>query len=234
MANGRNKTRKGNSGRDEGGFIALPWAVVDSPAYQRLSMHARALLLEVARQYVRDNNGRLLLSRPYMEARGWKSRDMLNKAKSELLAGGFIHQTVQGHRPNKASWYAVTWQTLDRLPGYDAGAVETFVRSAYRKITPLKNAVLGPSHGPLGASIGPPHGPEAPRSGPPHGPMERVLGAFLGPPHGHHLEKPSAAVSEPAPAQTLTELFTRLTAVKGGHLWIKPRTTVAQPVGAVA
>lgn len=28
MANGR-KSRKGNSGRDEGGFIALPWVVVD-------------------------------------------------------------------------------------------------------------------------------------------------------------------------------------------------------------
>ena len=30
--------------------MALPWAVLDSPAYLSLSMHARALLLEVARQ----------------------------------------------------------------------------------------------------------------------------------------------------------------------------------------
>ena len=58
MANGRNKARKGDSGRDSGGFIALPWSVLDCPAYARLSMHARALLLEVARQFVRDNNGR--------------------------------------------------------------------------------------------------------------------------------------------------------------------------------
>ena len=88
MANGRNKACKGDSGRDSGGFIALPWSVLDCPAYGRLSMHARALLLEVARQFVRDNNGRMLLSRAYMATRGWKSMDMLNKCKAELIEAG--------------------------------------------------------------------------------------------------------------------------------------------------
>ncbi|PIG09474.1 hypothetical protein [Comamonas sp. 26] len=132
MANGRNKGAKGDAGRDAGGFIALPWSVVDSPAYATLSMHARCLLIEVSRQFVKDNNGRLLLSRAYMETRGWKSSDMLTKAKRELLATGFIYETVMGHRPNKASWYAVTWRVLDKHPGYDAGAAEGFVRGAYR------------------------------------------------------------------------------------------------------
>lgn len=132
MANGRNKGAKGDAGRDAGGFIALPWSVVDSPAYQALSSHARCLLIEVARQFVRDNNGKLLLSRAYMANRGWKSVDMLTKAKRELIAAGFIYETAKGQRPNKASWYAVTWRALDRNPGYDAGAVEGFVRGAYR------------------------------------------------------------------------------------------------------
>ena len=136
--NGRNKGRKHDSGRVAGGFIALPWAVTDSPAFLELSMHARSLLLEVARQFVRDNNGRLLLSRAHMETRGWKSSDMLNKAKRELLAGGFIYETVKGHRPNRASWYAVTWRTLDRLTGYDQGALEGFEKEAYRRHAPLK------------------------------------------------------------------------------------------------
>ena len=122
MANGRNKTRKGDTGRDGGGFIALPWSVLDCPGYARLSVHARALLLEVARQYHRDDNGRMLLSRAYLQTRGWKSVDMLTKAKRELLDAGFIFQTVMGHRPNRASWFAVTWRVLDKLPGYDAGA----------------------------------------------------------------------------------------------------------------
>lgn len=198
MANGRSKGKRGASGRDSGGFVALPWSVLDCAAYGRLSMHARALLLEVARQYVRDNNGRLLLSRAFMEGRGWKSADMLTKAKAELLAGGFIHQTVQGHRPNKASWYAVTWQALDRHPGYDHGAVETFQRSAYSKGQPLKNAVLRPPHGTERAAIVPPHGTESPPPVPPHGPMEATFAPSSVPPHGHHLDKPSPCVTSVA------------------------------------
>ena len=131
MTNGRNSRSNGDSGRDSGGFIALPWRVMDCPAYTALSVHARALLLEVARQFVKDNNGRLLLSRAYMDKRGWTSNDTLTKCKAELLKAGFIVQTVHGHRPNKASWYAITWRALDKLPGYDEGATELFRRGAY-------------------------------------------------------------------------------------------------------
>lgn len=191
MANKRNMNRKGDSGRDSGGFIALPWSVLDCPAYARLSMHARALLLEVARQFVRDNNGRLLLSRAYMELRGWKSNDMLNKAKRELLEGGFIFQTVMGHRPNKASWYAVTWRVLDRLPGYDAGAEKCFERRAYLKGQPLKNASLRPPHGTESAAIAPHHGAGPSPATPPHGAIKAPLRVHSGPPHGHHLDMPS-------------------------------------------
>lgn len=132
MANGRNKGAKSDAGRDAGGFIALPWSVVDSPAYQALGHPAKALLTEIARQFVRDNNGRLLCSMSYLGPRGWNSWDVLARAKAELIATGFIYETVQGQRPNKASWYAVTWRMLDRNPSYDAGAVEGFVRGAYR------------------------------------------------------------------------------------------------------
>lgn len=164
LANGRNSGRRVDTGREVGRFIALPVAVMDCPAYAQLSMHARALLLEVARQFAGDNNGRLLLSREYMAKRGWKSNDMLTKAKRELLNGGFIHETVMGHRPNKASWYAVTWRTLDRIPGYDAGAVETFRRGAYNENGPLR-----PSHGTRVSTIAPPHGTGKATSVPSHG-----------------------------------------------------------------
>lgn len=123
---------KPDSGRDPGGFVALPWSVLDSAAYKELSHPARSLLLEIARQYVRDNNGRLLASAKYLSKRGWKSSDVISRAKSQLLEARFIHETVKGHRPNKASWYAITWQTLDRLKGYDPGAAETFRRGSYR------------------------------------------------------------------------------------------------------
>jgi hypothetical protein len=187
VANGRNRI-KGDSGRDGGGFLALPWSVMDCHAYGLLSMHARALLLEVGRQYVRDNNGRLLLSRAFMAARGWKSADMLTKAKRELLDGGFIFETVKGQRPNKASWYAVTWRKLDRIPGYDTGAAECFEFAAYKKGAPLKNAPLVPPHGTETPLIVPPHGTGTPATVPPHGPIKGVFAPVSVPPHGHHLE----------------------------------------------
>jgi hypothetical protein len=129
MRKGKHTGKSNPSGRDAGGFVALPWSVLDSPAYQKLSWYAKALLL--ARQFVRDNNGRLLASMSYMCKRGWKSNATLTKAKRELMEGGFIYETVKGHRPNKASWYAITWQTLDNIDGYDFGAKQGFIRSAY-------------------------------------------------------------------------------------------------------
>lgn len=136
------------------------------------------MLLEVARQFVRDKNGRLLLSRAYMATRGWKSMAMLNKCKAELIEAGFPFQTVQGHRPNKASWYAVTWRALDKHPGYDAGAAHLFIRGAYQN----------------GASLTPP--PTVQKYCPLYRPMvlsKHVLGVRSVPPQGHHLEKRSTA-----------------------------------------
>jgi len=202
MANGRSASKKRGSGRDAGAFVAIPWTVLDSPAYLGLSMHARALLLEVARQYRGDDNGRLLLSRTYLATRGWNSSDMITKAKAELLQAELIFETVKGQRPNKASWYAVTWQNLDRLDGFDPGVDRAFVRGAYRNVgskpatnPTRKNAVLRPSHGTERPPIGPPHGTETPSPVPPHGPIEPVSEDFSVPPHGHPLEKPSVGVA---------------------------------------
>lgn len=133
MANGRQQSRRGSgSSRDGGSFIALPWSVVDSDAYRSLSHTARSLLLEVARQYVGDNNGRLLLSLRHMKTRGWKSADTLDRAKAELLASELIFETYKGGFPNQASWYAITWCALDRHDGYDPGVQRAFPRGAYR------------------------------------------------------------------------------------------------------
>lgn len=187
MANGRNKNNKGDSGRDAGGFVAIPWSVLDCRAYADLSHPARALLLEISRQFVRDNNGRLLASAAHLIKRGWRSADVITRAKRDLIEAGFIHETVKGHRPNKASWYAVTWQRLDRLNGYDHGAFETFQRGAYQK-----NAMLKPSRGVERASIAPSRGVERTPPTPSHGAIRALLPHSPTPSHGNHLEIPSA------------------------------------------
>ena len=194
MANARNPKRKGHdTSRDQGGFIALPWSVLDCPAYARLSHPAKALLLEMARQFVRDNNGRLLASRAYLSKRGWHSPDVITRAKRDLMEAGFIHETVMGHRPNKASWYAVTWRALDKLPNYDAGAAETFKRGAYQQNQPVKNASLRPSPVLGTPVIGP--SPVLDRMPPSTSPVP-IGGGFDALPSTspvHHLEMPSIA-----------------------------------------
>ncbi len=192
MSNGRNKKSKGDTGRDAGGFVALPWSVMDCAAYARLSHPAKALLFELARQFVRDNNGRMLLSGAYLAKRGWKSADVITRAKRELLAAGFIFETVKGHRPNRASWYAVTWRTLDKLPGYDTGAALTFERGAYQKSTPLKKS-LTPPYGVESPTTAPPHGVERQPATPSHGAIKATLCHFSTPSNGNHLEMPSTA-----------------------------------------
>jgi hypothetical protein len=196
VSNGRNKTNKGDSGRDAGGFVAVPWSVLDCQAYALLSHPARSLLTEFSRQFVRDNNGRLLASSAHLKTRGWNSSDVISRAKRELLNAGFIHETVKGHRPNRASWYAVTWRTLDRLPGYDHGAVESFERGAYRKFDPLKNASLRPSHGVERPTIAPSHGVKRTSTTPSHGAIRGTYFHCSAPSHGNHLDKPSAAHSD--------------------------------------
>ena len=189
MANGRNSSRKKVTGRDNGGFVALPWSVLDCPAYANLSSSARSLLLEFARQFVRDNNGRLLATRAYLLKRGWKSSDVVHRAKNELIAAGFIFETVKGHRPNKASWYALTWYSLDRLPGYDQGTVESFVRSAYSKYQPLvKNASINPPMRSLKAKIPPSVGVSDAVVNLQDGTISPVFQSASIPHNGHHLE----------------------------------------------
>ena len=128
----RGKSKR-STGRDPGPFVALlPMSVLDSKAYTQLSYPAKALLPELARQYTGDDNGRLLLSRKKLALRGWTSPVVIQRARDQLIAAGFVHETVKGRRPNKASWYAVTWQSLDKIAGYDPGVALTFRKSAYR------------------------------------------------------------------------------------------------------
>lgn len=189
MANGRNCNRKKATGRVEGGFVALPWDVLDSTAYARLSHPARSLLMELARQFVRDNNGRLLTSMAYLSKRGWSSNAVITRASRELEAAGFTHQMVKGHRPNCASWWAVTWQSLDRLTGYDPGTEATFRKGAYRQDEAvLKNAVLKPSGGVERVSIAPSGGVGSTPPAPSGGAVRPVLVVPPTPSGGDHLE----------------------------------------------
>jgi hypothetical protein len=102
--------------RESGTFFALPHDVMDSENYKRLSAHAQKLLLDIGRQYNGSNNGDLCCSWSVMKARGWHSKDTLDRARRDLLHHGVIMLTRQGGR-GFPSLYALTWQPIDECKG---------------------------------------------------------------------------------------------------------------------
>lgn len=148
---GRYKSRFKDTDKDAGRFIQLPVVVLECPNYRLLSYPARALLLELAIQFRGSNNGSLLLSYAFLKKRGWTSSDVIHRAKKQLIELGFIYETVKGCRPNKASWYALTWRGIDKIDGYDPHAIGGFPRSAYMN----SKKYLNPPNGAKSSSIGP-------------------------------------------------------------------------------
>jgi hypothetical protein len=169
----------------------MPWSVLDSNAYANISPLATRLLFDLARQYSKYNNGSLLLTLKHLKTRGWKSADLVNKAKKELIANGLIYETVKGHRPNKASWYAITWQTLDVSNKYDYDLAGGFRRGAYNSPPITKSASVRPLGGAKGGAIAPVGGSNRVRLKPPCGAMAIESKPLLAPPAGIHLDIPS-------------------------------------------
>ena len=105
--------------RDGDRHIAFPHVVIDSPSYRGLGYAARALLLDMARQYTGSNNGRLVACNKYLKPLGWKSHDTVTRALGELKDANLLIETRMGMRPNRAAWFALGWYTLDVTDGID-------------------------------------------------------------------------------------------------------------------
>ena len=100
MTKKSSKLKTGYQG-DGDRFVALPWQVLTCSAYVGLGHVARSLLVEIAMQFVRNNNGALLCSHSHLSKRGWTSNSTITRAKDELLEAGLIFQTVRGHRQTR-------------------------------------------------------------------------------------------------------------------------------------
>jgi hypothetical protein len=191
MANYR-KGKKGRSSRVGGGFMAIPWIVYDSPAYLALGRAAKNLLIDIARQFTGHNNGRLLCSMARLKSRGWNSNKGLTDAKRELINSGFIYETVKGHRPNKASWYAITWQNLDVDPNYDIGASSGFIKCLFTNCMPNKNTPLTPLKGTKAEVLAPLKRVITASTSPPRRAVEDCSDTLSIPLSGDHIDIPSA------------------------------------------
>lgn len=126
--------------RDGGQYIALPHVVIDSPSFRALGYAARALLIDISRQYTGTNNGKLVACTRYLKPMGWNSHGTVSRALAEIKAAGLLIETRMGMRPNRAAWYALGWYALDVVEGIDLDP-KTYRTGQY------KNAALIPIAG---------------------------------------------------------------------------------------
>lgn len=116
-------------------YAAIEHRVIDSPAFAALSFSAKTLLLLIARQLTKDNNGHLQASFKWCQRQGFGSEHTLRAAIRQLIAHGFIYRT-RSHGANGA-WarYAVTWLPISKREGlFLAG----FVSCAWRNWQPTE------------------------------------------------------------------------------------------------
>lgn len=89
-------------------YAAIEHRVIDSPAFADLTPSAVKLLLLLARQLTKDNNGHLQATFSYMR-RFEFSENTLSRAIQELIAHGMIYRARSGGYQQGAAQYAVTW-----------------------------------------------------------------------------------------------------------------------------
>ena len=117
-------------------FAPLPFAVIRSQGFARLSAHAVKLVIDLLAQYKGDNNGDLCAAWTIMQGRGWKSKETLNKALKELKEGHWVEVTRQGGR-HKASLYGLTFYAVDDCNGKLDVRSTSSPRSTWKKNEPL-------------------------------------------------------------------------------------------------
>jgi len=100
-------------------YGAVPHAVMDGTAFKGASYPAKALLFDLIRQHSGNNNGHLHLSFSWLANRGWKSRDVIQRARAELIQRGLLIQTRQGGLNIGASRYALTWLHISNYVGLE-------------------------------------------------------------------------------------------------------------------
>lgn len=116
-------------------YAAIEHRVIDSPAFADLSPSACRLLLLLARQLTRDNNGQLQATYAWCRPRGIGSEHTLRAALAELISHGFLFRT-RSHGANGA-WarYAVTWLPIRNRNGL---FLNGFKSCAWRDWQPTK------------------------------------------------------------------------------------------------
>lgn len=142
MALNRRKTK----GRAENGsFVALPHALLESPAFTSLTGTELKVLFGLAGQYRGNNNGNLSASHTQAKAWGVSSKTSLANALDQLQQLGLIIRTREGVFLNpggRCALYALAWLPIHDCPGKALEVKPTITPPL--KLSMLKNKMPGP------------------------------------------------------------------------------------------
>jgi hypothetical protein len=177
-----------------GSFSAIPWAVLDSAAFQGLTPRGKAMVFELIRQHNARNNGHFNLAVSTLRNRGWKSTDAIQAAKAELLSRGLMIRTKTGGLNIGPDLYAVTWLPISNFVGLEISSAQ-YHRGAWRfdenLPAPKKRHSRTPEkrdgHTASRNSTVPPHGMAEASTVPPHGTKTALFNASAIPPHGNNV-----------------------------------------------
>lgn len=117
-------------------YAAIEWRVIDSLAYADLTFSARALLVQIARQLTKTNNGHLQATFSDMGRFGF-SVNTLSRTTHELITHGFIYKTKSGGFHQGAAQFAVTWLSVTNTNGI---FMQGFKSCAWRDWQPEKKS----------------------------------------------------------------------------------------------
>lgn len=115
-----NKKVKGKKTTVEGGFSGIPRRVMDHPDWIGLGPSAKVLLQILAYQYRGKNNGDLSAAFKLVSRHGFKSKETLSNALTDLLERRMVVMTREGRFTNPGgvcSLYALAWEKIDPCPG---------------------------------------------------------------------------------------------------------------------
>lgn len=121
---------------------------MDTHDYRNLGPNAIKLLNAMIYQHRGHNNGDLTAAFGYMRKFGFRSKQTLSKAVTELVKANLIIKTRHGRFMNpggQCDLYALTWLPIDECRGKNLELGPT--RLALRKLSVEKNATPGPISG---------------------------------------------------------------------------------------
>ena len=216
--------RKQNAEQVAGRFAALPHAVMDSTAFMGASYSARSLLLELVRQHTGGNNGHFQLATGWLRRRGWKSSDMVQRAKVEVITRQLAIKTHLGGLNSGPDLWAVTWLPISDYAGLTEVSAKTYHPGAWHFLNPPVPVPKRDERTAGRNGAVPPAGTGDPLTVPPAGAKTALSEAFTVPPAGNN-----EVTSSPRQSSA------RRVVGKQGASGIKPRMTarvyrLVQPV----